>query len=139
MAIETESGERAGEVAAGVVIYACDMARLATFYARVTGLVEVQCESDFSVLERDACQLVIVAVPARVAARITITEPPQRRADTPIKLVFCVRGIEAVRDAVAELGGVLDPAADAWQFGSRRVLDGHDPEGNVFQLREPIR
>lgn len=138
MAIDTVSGERAGRIAAGVVIYARDLDRLAAFYAKVFGLDEVQREPGFAVFERDTFQFVVVAVPPQVAARIAIADPPRRRVDTPVKPVFVVRGIETVRGAVAELGGRLDPAAEAWQFGTWRVLDGHDPEGNVFQLRESI-
>ena len=119
-----------------MVLYACQLDRVAAFYAVVMGLGETQRAQDFVVLERDAFQLVVVAVPPRLASRIVIADPPQRRTDTPIKPMFVVRGIEALRGAVAELGGVLDPAEKAWRFGCWRVLDGHDPEGNVFQLRE---
>ena len=41
-----------------------------------------------------------------------------------------------VLESAARHGGALDPTAREWQFQSQRVCDGHDPEGNVIQLRE---
>lgn len=121
---------------AGLVLYARDMNHVAAFYAALAGLAETQRERDFVVLERDGFQLVIVAAPEAIAAQITISKPPRRREDTPMKPVFVVPGIDAVRVAVVEHGGCIDTAGGAWLFGPWRVCDGCDPEGNVFQLRE---
>lgn len=121
---------------AGAVLYAKDMRRLAAFYSAVAGLVEVQRERDFTLLENRAAQLTIVAVPERIAAKIEIASPPRRRQETPVKLFFVVASVDAIREVVAELGGALDPREREWKFRSWRVCDGHDPEGNVFQLRE---
>lgn len=121
---------------AGLVLYAKDMNRVATFYAALAGLAETQRERDFVVLERDGFQLVIVAAPEAIAAQITIGKPPRRREDTPIKPVFVVSGIDAVRAAVVEHGGCIDATERAWSFGPWRVCDGCDPEGNVLQLRD---
>lgn len=35
----------------------------------------------------------------------------------------------------ARLGGELNPPDQEWQLGTTRICDGHDPEGNVFQVR----
>lgn len=123
---------------AGAVLYAKDMQRLAAFYSAVAGLIEVQREHDFAVLENGATQLTIVAVPERIAAKIEIQVPPRRREETPIKLSFAVPRLDATRETVAKFGGALDPPGREWRFCGRRVCDGHDPEGNVFQLREPL-
>jgi hypothetical protein len=32
---------------------------------------------------------------------------------------------------------MLDPAASEWTWRGLRHCDGHDPEGNVIQLRQP--
>ena len=125
-------------VNAGAVLYARDMQRLAAFYSAVAGLSEVQREREFTVLENGASQLTIVAVPERIAAKMEITAPPRRREETPIKLFFAVPRIDALRKMAAQLEGALDPREREWQFGRWRVCDGHDPEGNVFQLREGI-
>jgi predicted enzyme related to lactoylglutathione lyase len=121
---------------AGAVLYAKDMRCLAAFYSAVAGLTEVQRGHDFTVLENGATQLTIVAVPERIATKIGITVPPRRREETPVKLFFAVPHLDAIRETVVKLGGALDPAGREWQFGGWRVCDGHDPEGNVFQLRE---
>ena len=34
----------------------------------------------------------------------------------------------------AELGGAVNERE--WEFEGAKVCDGHDPEGNVFQLRQ---
>jgi len=39
---------------------------------------------------------------------------------------------------VAMLGGQLNSTAREWKFRDTRVCDGHDPEGNMFQLRETL-
>lgn len=36
------------------------------------------------------------------------------------------------------LAGVVDPPERAWTFGGYLRCDGHDPEGNPFQLREAV-
>lgn len=123
---------------AGAVLYASDMRRLAAFYSAVADLTEVQRERDFTVLENRANQLTIVAVPERVATKIGIAMPPRRREETPVKLFFAVPSIDVARESAAGLGGALDASGCEWQFRGWRVCDGHDPEGNVFQLREPL-
>ena len=45
---------------------------------------------------------------------------------------------EVVAGALADgLGGLVDPPEREWTAGGLRACDGHDPEGNVLQLREP--
>jgi hypothetical protein len=54
-----------------------------------------------------------------------------------VKLAFPVASIAQARAAAAGLGGQVDPLEREWRFGANKVCDGHDPEGNVLQLREP--
>jgi predicted enzyme related to lactoylglutathione lyase len=77
-------------------------------------------------------------VPPATAAALVITDPPERRAGTPVKLTFEVATIEALRPAVTAAGGQLDPAERAWEFRGQRHLDCLDPEGNVVQLRQAL-
>jgi predicted enzyme related to lactoylglutathione lyase len=77
-----------------------------------------------------------VAIPANIAATVKVSDPPTRREGSPIKLVHFVQSIAAARKQTTELGGHLNSAAREWKFQGVRVCDGHDPEGNVFQLRE---
>ncbi|MGZ4614839.1 MAG: VOC family protein [Actinomycetes bacterium] len=124
------------QITAGTVVYAKDLARLSAFYAAVTGLPVTESEQDSVVLESAAFQLVVVQIPAHLAASIEVAVPPDRREDTALKPVFFVPSITAVRAAVADLGGELDPPACEWRFQRWLVCDGHDPEGSVIQVRE---
>lgn len=112
------------------------MTRLSTFYSDVAGLALTHEERDHVVLESATFQLVIHAIPAEVAAAITISTPPERRTETPIKLTFPVISIDAARAVAGRLGGELDPPERVWEYQGCRVCDGHDPEGNVVQFRE---
>ena len=124
------------QITVGAVVYAKDVARLSRFYAEVAGLAVTHEEQGHVILETQAFQLVVVAVPARIAERIQIASPPVRREDTAVKLCFAVPSLAAARSLVARLGGELNGSEREWQFQGNRVCDGHDPEGNVLQLRE---
>jgi len=122
------------------VIYAKHLATLSQFYQATTGLVLVMAQraDDHVVLASPAFELVLVAMPEAIAATVHIANPPERREDTPIKLVFAVDSLGRVRDLAARLGGELNPPEREWDFGGQRVCDGHDPEGNVLQFRQRI-
>jgi catechol 2,3-dioxygenase-like lactoylglutathione lyase family enzyme len=124
---------------AGAVIYAKDVARVSTFYVQTLGLNVVHTETDHVVLESAALQLVVLEIPAHIAGQIVITVPPERRTDTAVKLSFAVPSMAAVRDTAARWGGALNPAEREWVYRGFRHCDGHDPEGNVVQFREPDR
>jgi predicted enzyme related to lactoylglutathione lyase len=120
----------------GAVLYAKDLQQLAEFYTAVAGLELAQTQEGFAVLGRPPSQLVIVRTPPAIADAISIARPPLVREDTPIKLVFAVDEIARARARASDLGGVVTPAEHEWQFDGAMVCDGHDPEGNVFQLRQ---
>ena len=123
--------------AAAAVLYAKDVAKVGRFYADVAGLRLAHEELDHRVLASDAFQLTIVAIPAKRAAAIHLTEPPQRRENTAVKLVFPIASLAAARAAARLCGGELNPVGREWLFQGTRVCDGVDPEGNVVQFREP--
>jgi predicted enzyme related to lactoylglutathione lyase len=123
----------------GAAVYARDLDRMAAFYEHALGLDRVDEEEGYVLFEGGALQLVLVRMNAQLAAEITITDPPQRREDTPIKLVLPVHNIAAVRERVPAYGGMLNPPEREWRFQGDSVCDGHDSEGNVFQVREAAR
>lgn len=120
----------------GAVLYAKDLDRLVEFYSAVAGIEPQAIEKQFAVLGSKASQFVIVRVPRCIANTIDIATPAEPREDTPLKLVFGVADIAHARDRAAELGGAMNPAEREWEFEGAKVCDGHDPEGNVFQLRQ---
>lgn len=119
---------------AGAVVYAKNLARVSRFYARVAGLNVLTQDDDHVVLEAPGFQLVVVAMAVPFAARVEAE--PRRREDTALKLVFVVPSIAVARDEAMPLGGVIDEVAREWRFQGHLVCDGHDPEGNVIQLRQ---
>lgn len=128
----------AAPLGAGAVLYALNCETLAAFYADVFGFAVVERGKRFAVLDRGGFELVVQAVPAAIAASIALADPPHRRTQTPIKLVFVVADIDAARRAAERRAGTLDPSGREWRFHHWRVIDGHDPEGNVFQLRQRV-
>jgi predicted enzyme related to lactoylglutathione lyase len=118
------------------VVFAKDMARLATFYKEVAEMTEVHRDADHVVLNEEGLQLVIHVIPEAIAAQIRITEPPDVRKGTPIKICLPVTGIAHARAKAAELGGSVGAKNEEWEARGFRACDGYDPEGNVFQVRE---
>ncbi|GAB4160473.1 MAG: glyoxalase/bleomycin resistance/dioxygenase family protein [Roseiflexaceae bacterium] len=105
-------------------------------YQTVLGYQLAQQDPGFVLLQGATNALILVTMPAELAAEIDITVPPAIREETPIKPLFVVGSIAAARQQAALLGGAIRPVEQEWQFGSFRVCDGYDPEGNIFQLRE---
>jgi hypothetical protein len=121
---------------AGAVLYAKSVERVSPFYVRCCAMRIVHSEDDHVVLESPAFQMVILAIPKAIAASISITTPPARRENTPIKLFFPVESIDAIRGVAGSLGGEINGPEHEWHFQGRKVCDGLDPEGNVVQFRE---
>jgi predicted enzyme related to lactoylglutathione lyase len=119
-----------------VVIYTVDITRVSDFYAATMHVEDLRREADHVVLETPGAQLVVLAVPASVAQDIVITSPPGRRTETPVNVGFPVESIAASRATAGRLGAQIDSPPHGWQFEGYTVCDGHDPEGNVLQLRE---
>jgi hypothetical protein len=120
---------------AGAVVYSVEPERLVPFYERVCGLTRIDGPTGAVALVSDSWELHVVAVPPSIAATIELTSPPARRTATPLKLVFDVADLVAARAVAAACGGVIDPPDREWTFEGAVRCDGHDPEGNVVQLR----
>ncbi|MCX2862912.1 hypothetical protein OOZ63_13830 [Paucibacter sp. PLA-PC-4] len=122
----------------GAVIFAKDLQRLARFYEQVIGLSRQQEAADHVLLAGSGFELVIHAIPARIAADIVITTPPERRSETPIKLFFNIASLQVARESAQRLGGDIVADEQGWLIRGARVCDGLDPEGNVLQLRQHL-
>jgi predicted enzyme related to lactoylglutathione lyase len=120
----------------GAVLYGKDIGRLVKFYSAVVGVAPQAIEKGFAILGSKPSQFIIVCIPKRIADAIDIATPPVPRENTPLKPMFAVEDIAVARDRAAELGGAMNAVECEWEFEGTKVCDGHDPEGNVFQLRQ---
>jgi extradiol dioxygenase family protein len=84
----------------GAVVFAKDLPRVAKFYEEILSMTVAHSEGDHVDLESSACQLVVHAIPKKIAASIRISTPPKRRTETPIKLFFVSSIAEARARAV---------------------------------------
>jgi predicted enzyme related to lactoylglutathione lyase len=125
-------------VTGAAALYALEVHRLAAFYQAVAGLEVTESEPGYVVVESAEIELAIVEIPPPLAAEVEVLSPPVRREDTPIKLAFFVPSIADARAKAPDFGGAVDPGEREWTFRAHRICDGTDPEGNVFQLREPL-
>ena len=126
-----------GPARSGVLFYALDLERMSTFYQRVLGMRLLAADTQHHVIASDDAQLIIHAIPPHIAATVRVTEPPRVREEQAIKPFFSVRSLEASALAATALGGaVFGPMYSGPGFA---VRNAHDPEGNVFQLREWTR
>jgi predicted enzyme related to lactoylglutathione lyase len=126
-------------MAAAAVLYVKDLKLMRTFYERCFGMSAAESDDDkFCVLVCDDWDLTLVTAPEAIAAAFATTRPPQRRADTPVKLAFAVGSIEGLQPVVTATGGELDPTESAWRFRGHLHFDCLDPEGNVIQLRQRL-
>lgn len=121
---------------AGAVIYAKEPKRVAAFYEHVANVRVRHDDSHYVELESNSFQMVVLQIPKRHAEAIVVESPPVRREDGAIKLVFFVRSIAHARALAGTYGGALNTPEREWEFQGAMVCDGHDPEGNIFQLRE---
>jgi hypothetical protein len=125
-----------GLVSQGVVIFAKNKKKVSAFYRRTLDLVAIEEAPSHDVLRGHGLEVVVHAIPRKIAAQIQVTQPPQVREDIPIKPTFVVDSLDAVRVAAHATGGFLKPKEGAWYFRGATVLDGHDPEGNVVQFKQ---
>jgi len=124
-----------GPALAGLFVYAKDLGRLASFYEEVVGMTRVHESPDFVVLDAQDVQMVVHQIPPHIAAGITIATPPVRRENAALKFFFTVRSLDVAHALIGRLGGVM--FQERWTSSSFVVRNAMDPEGNVFQLREP--
>ena len=96
---------RAFKNRAQVVLYARNLARMQEFYQTLFRLEVEHAAPDHVVLASSVSRLIIVQTPQAIASNIQISDPPTRRTETPIKLVFEVENIGAARAAAPDLGG----------------------------------
>lgn len=122
----------------GCVVFAKNKARVSAFYQQTLSLAVEESAPSHDLLRGAGCEIVVHAIPRRIASSIRIARPVEPREETPFKPTFVVADLEAVREAATRTGGSLKSAELAWRFRGCIVLDGWDPEGNVVQFKQPL-
>jgi predicted enzyme related to lactoylglutathione lyase len=118
------------------VLFVSDVAKVARFYREAGAMARVSGDDDHEVLESGGFELVVhrlrgePPVMADAAGRVPVRE------DSYHKLCLPVASIAQARRAAASCGGHVKDPRHEWSARGFRACDGHDPEGNVVQLRE---
>ncbi|WP_313951602.1 glyoxalase/bleomycin resistance/dioxygenase family protein [Accumulibacter sp.] len=123
-----------GPAKAGALIYAKDLERLSHFYQTLLSMQVLCADREHHVIESADIQLVIHAIPPRIAARFSIATPPVPREEQSLKLFFTVPSLSGAETVAASLGGAL--FGQEYAGPGFKVRNGYDPEGNIFQVRE---
>ena len=113
---------------ATALIFAKDIDRLIAFYRDGLGLRLLDRSSGWARFDAGGTSLALHAIPAEIAARIEMTDPPRARSDMPIKLVFETDNVTTALAHLEAHGAVM------FEPRSETSCDGLDPEGNVFQI-----
>ena len=115
------------------ILFAKDVARLQNFYRDALRLVvcEAAPSGDWVRFEAGGASFALHAIPASIAARIVVDDPPRVRESTPLKLAFHADDPEAERERLVASGVTM---RDVHRFDDLVFCDGVDPEGNVFQI-----
>ncbi len=100
---------------AGAVVFAKDVSNVASFYGQMLSMSVLHTAAEKIVIESEQLLLVIHAIPESIADTIHISDPPELRVETPIKLFFPVPSLSEVRAKAPALGGKLKPASTEWE------------------------
>jgi predicted enzyme related to lactoylglutathione lyase len=111
------------------MLFVKDLPRMTIFYRDVLGLTvnEATRLPDWVEFGGDA-QFALHAIPATIAAGISIESPPRAREQGSTKLTFVVKDVEATLASIEAMGLTL--LRRPWG-----AVEAVDPEGNVFALR----
>jgi ribosomal-protein-alanine N-acetyltransferase len=118
--------------APSAVIFVADLVRVADFYRGVASLRTLHADNDHIVLGVAGFELVV----HRLRGETSPADPVQPREDSYTKICLPVANIDAARRTAPSLGGHVKGAEHEWSARGFRACDGHDPEGNIVQLRE---
>jgi RimJ/RimL family protein N-acetyltransferase len=120
------------------VVFVANVPRMTRFYQELASMMVVHGDKGYTVLEVEGFQLVIHALRGEPEVFPVAAGQVPVREDSYIKVCLPVASIAAARDTAQALGRLIKPATAEWESPSRRfrACDGHDPEGNVLQVRE---
>lgn len=123
-----------GPARAGALIYAKDPGLLTHFYRTLLQMDLLSQDEQLVVLENGDFQLLLHTIPEPYAGQVVVTQPPELREHSAIKLFFTVPSLAWAEAKAADLGGGLLP--QQWSGPGFVLRNAFDPEGNILQLRE---
>jgi catechol 2,3-dioxygenase-like lactoylglutathione lyase family enzyme len=116
----------------GAMLFVKDLPGMTAFYRDVVGLRPIEATRLPDWVEfQGGPRFSLHAIPAAIAAGISIEWPPHPREQGGVKLTFAVEDVEATLVSIEGMG--LPLLRRAWG-----AVDAVDPEGNVFALREEV-
>ncbi len=121
-----------------IVLFVANVARCTAFYCEIAKMTRLHEESSYAILECNGLELVIHAFYGSANALDSAEEPPTVREDSCFKLCLPVTSIENARAIAPAWGGHIKPQESEWESRGIRACDGHDPEGNVIQVRQSV-
>lgn len=120
-----------------VVIFVSDVRRVSAFYREIASMSVYVNDETYVVLEIDGFQLVVHGLRGEPAVCADEDGRVRPREDSYVKLCLPVKSIAAARLMALEKGGFIKSSPHEWEARGFRACDGHDPEGNIIQVREP--
>ena len=116
----------------GAMLFVKDLPRMTVFYSDVLGLRPIEETRRHDWVEfHGRAPFSLHAIPATIAAGISIDSPPRAREQSASKLTFVVDDVE---ETLASIEGMGLPLLRRPWGGVEAV----DPEGNVFAVRAAI-
>jgi predicted enzyme related to lactoylglutathione lyase len=119
----------------GMVVYAKDIEKVATFYQRTLSLLVLEKQPGFIVVGDVHLEIAVVRLPEALAKETHISVPPHVREETPLKFSFLVDDLDRAHIEAIAAGGGTKAVAAAWRWRGQLHLEAYDPEGNVVQFR----
>lgn len=119
-----------------VVLFVNDVIRVSAFYRDLAGMRVEFADEDHVVLALDGFELVVHRLFGEPEAANNDEGRVVIRDDSYSKLCLPVNDIAAARGTAEKLGGAIKPHGFEWSARGFRACDGHDPEGNVIQVRQ---
>lgn len=119
------------------VIFVRDVGMMTRFYKELASMTLLGGDDGHSVLEIAGFQLVIHALRGEPKPPVTNGAVAIRK-DSYVKVCLPVESIEQARTVAASLDGGIKPKKNEFEARGFRACDGHDPEGNVIQVREGV-
>lgn len=119
-----------------VVVFVADVRRMSAFYRQLASMSVLIEDDNHVVMEVEGLQLVIHALSGEPQVQQNAAGQVPVREDSYVKLCLPVKSISTARSIAAANGGAIKSPQHEWEARGFRACDGHDPEGNVIQVRE---